>query len=185
MGDTHRPGLPKLQHAAASHDRLDDAFAKPRAVAVHPPGQRGDDRQAGDDVSVEAIEGGREAASPRRGPRRFVLGDWTRARRAVAARVRDVHNPPRRACRHRVEQVRIHRHARACDGCGASPCHARPTLAVRWKMKDPVSRRLVLPLTRLEQVAHDRYRSGTTHALRGLRGLRETATPDGHGPRGP
>ena len=58
-------GLPNLQHAAASHDRLDDAFPKPRAVAVNPPGQRGDDRQAGDDVSVEAIEGGREAASPR------------------------------------------------------------------------------------------------------------------------
>ena len=41
-------------------------------------------------------------------------------------------------------------------------------------MKDPVSRRLVLPLTRLEQVAHHRDRAGTTHALRGLRALRET-----------
>ena len=41
-------------------------------------------------------------------------------------------------------------------------------------MEDPVGRRLILPLTRLEQVAHDRYRSGTTHALCGLRALRET-----------
>ena len=40
-------------------------------------------------------------------------------------------------------------------------------------MEDPVSRRLVLPLTRLEQVAHHRYRAGTTHALRRLRALRE------------
>ena len=41
-------------------------------------------------------------------------------------------------------------------------------------MEDPVSRRLVLPLTRLEQIAHDGDRAGTTHALRGLRALRET-----------
>ena len=41
-------------------------------------------------------------------------------------------------------------------------------------MEDPLSRGLVLPLTRFEQVAHDRYGSGTTHALRGLHGLRET-----------
>ena len=41
-------------------------------------------------------------------------------------------------------------------------------------MEDPVNRGLVLPLTRLEQVAHDRYCSGTTHALGGLRAPRET-----------
>ena len=49
-----------------------------------------------------------------------------------------------------------------------------PRTRVRRKMEDPVSRRLVLPLTRLEQVAHDGYRSGTTHALRRLQRLRET-----------
>ena len=64
--------------------------------------------------------------------------------------------------------------ARAIDAARHS-CHARSTLAVRWQMKDPVSRRLVLPLTRLEQVAHHRDGAGTTHALRGLRALRETA----------
>src|SRR6185503_18993307 len=41
-------------------------------------------------------------------------------------------------------------------------------------MKDPVSPRLVLPLTGLEQVAHHGYRAGTTQALRGLRAPRET-----------
>jgi hypothetical protein len=44
---------------------------------------------------------------------------------------------------------------------------------MRWKMKDPVSRRFVLPLTWLEQVAHDRYRSDPPHALRGIGGRRE------------
>jgi tRNA(Ile)-lysidine synthase TilS/MesJ len=41
-------------------------------------------------------------------------------------------------------------------------------------MEDPVSRRLVLPLTPLEQVAHYGYRSGATHAVRPLQGPRET-----------
>jgi hypothetical protein len=41
-------------------------------------------------------------------------------------------------------------------------------------MEDPVSRRLVLPLTRFEQVAHHGYRSGTTHAFGRLRAPRET-----------
>jgi hypothetical protein len=45
---------------------------------------------------------------------------------------------------------------------------------MRWNMKDPVSRGLVLPRTRLEQVAHDGYRSGPTHALSRLHGVRET-----------
>jgi len=74
-----RPGLPELQHTAAGHDRLDDALAKPRGVAVHPPGKRGDDWQPGGDISVEAIECGRQAASPGGRLRRFVLGDRTGA----------------------------------------------------------------------------------------------------------
>ena len=41
-------------------------------------------------------------------------------------------------------------------------------------MKDLVSRRLVLPLTGLEQIADCGDRAGTTHALRGFRALRET-----------
>ena len=41
-------------------------------------------------------------------------------------------------------------------------------------MEDPVSRHLVLPLARLEQVAHHGHRSRTPHALRSLRALRET-----------
>jgi len=41
-------------------------------------------------------------------------------------------------------------------------------------MEDPVSRRLVLPLTRLEEVANHGDGSGTTHPLRGLRAVRET-----------
>ena len=40
-------------------------------------------------------------------------------------------------------------------------------------MEDPVGRRLVLPLTRLEEVAHYGYCAGTTHALCSLRALRE------------
>jgi len=47
-------------------------------------------------------------------------------------------------------------------------------------MEDPVSRRLVLPLTRFEQVADHGYRPGTTHALRSVRARRQTE-PDGHG----
>ena len=75
-----------------------------------------------------------------------------RARRAVATRIRDVHNPPRRACSHGVEQVRIHQHrARVMRGA-ARPSHARPIHGVRWKVKDPVRCGLVLPRTRLEQV---------------------------------
>ena len=49
-----------------------------------------------------------------------------------------------------------------------------PYSAVRRKMKDPVSRRLVLPPARLEQIAHHGHRAGATHALRSLRGSRET-----------
>ena len=49
-------------------------------------------------------------------------------------------------------------------------------------MEDPVSRRLVLPLTRLEQVAHDRCCTGATHALRRVHRPRETEHLDGHGP---
>ena len=41
-------------------------------------------------------------------------------------------------------------------------------------MEDPVSRRLVLLRTWLEQIAHDGYRSGATHTLARLHGLRET-----------
>ena len=41
-------------------------------------------------------------------------------------------------------------------------------------MKNPVGRRLVQPLTRLEQIAHHRDRAGTTQALRRLRARRET-----------
>jgi hypothetical protein len=45
---------------------------------------------------------------------------------------------------------------------------------VRWKVKDPVSGGLVLPRTRLEQVAHDGDPSGAAHALGRLQGIRET-----------
>jgi hypothetical protein len=41
-------------------------------------------------------------------------------------------------------------------------------------MKDPFRRGLVLPLTRREQVAHYRYRSGTPHSLGRLQRRRET-----------
>jgi hypothetical protein len=44
-------------------------------------------------------------------------------------------------------------------------------------MKDPISRCIVLPLTRLEQVSDDGYRSRTTQALRRFRRLRETEHP--------
>ena len=40
-------------------------------------------------------------------------------------------------------------------------------------MEDPVGRRFVLPLTRLEEIAHDGDRSGMTQALRRLDGVRE------------
>src|SRR5688572_8394510 len=42
-----RSCLPKQQHAAASQDRLDDAFAEPATVAVDPSGECGDDRLPG------------------------------------------------------------------------------------------------------------------------------------------
>ena len=45
---------------------------------------------------------------------------------------------------------------------------------MRRQMKHPVGRRIVLPLARLEPVAHDRYCTGTTHAVRRLYGLRES-----------
>jgi hypothetical protein len=45
---------------------------------------------------------------------------------------------------------------------------------MRRQMKHPVGRRIVLPLARLEPVAHDRYCTGTTHAVRPLYGLRES-----------
>jgi len=106
---------PELKHAAARHDRLDHALAKPRAVAVHPSWQCGDDRQSGDDVSVETIEGGREAAVPGGGPRRFVFGNRTRARRAVANGVADVHDSAGVTVGDRVEKMRIHREARALE----------------------------------------------------------------------
>jgi hypothetical protein len=41
-------------------------------------------------------------------------------------------------------------------------------------MEDPVSRRLILPPTRLEEVAHHGYCAGTPHALRRLRAVRQT-----------
>jgi hypothetical protein len=44
---------------------------------------------------------------------------------------------------------------------------------VRWQVEDPFSRRLVLPLTRLEQVANHGLTTGTTHTLRRLRRWRE------------
>ena len=70
--------------------------------------------------------------------------------------------------------MRIHREARASDGLGTSPSHTAFTRQLGREMEDPVSRRLVLPLTRFEQVAHDRYRSRATHAPRPLDGVRET-----------
>src|SRR6185436_10821036 len=65
----------ELKHRSPRHDRFDDALAKPRAVAVDPPGQCGDDRQPGHDVSVETIEGGPEASFPSGRAWRFVFGD--------------------------------------------------------------------------------------------------------------
>jgi hypothetical protein len=45
---------------------------------------------------------------------------------------------------------------------------------VRWNVKDPVSGGLVLPRTRLEQVAHDGDPSRAPHALGCLQRIRET-----------
>src|SRR5215208_3127884 len=70
--------------------------------------------------------------------------------------------------------MRIHREARASDGLGASPSHTAFTRQLGREMEDPVSCRLVLPLTRFEQVAHDGYRSCATDALGPLDGARET-----------
>jgi hypothetical protein len=70
--------------------------------------------------------------------------------------------------------VRIHQHTRARDGHGAFSSHSQFTDRVRRKMEDPVSRRLVLPSTRFEQIAHDGDRAGTTHPFGRLRGLGET-----------
>ena len=170
-----RPGLPELKHAAAGHDRLDDALAKPRGVAIHQSWQRSDDRQAGDDVSVDAIEGGHELAPARGWPMRFVLRDGTRAGRAVAAGVRDVHEPPcgarppphRAAWRPSTRRVRAELGPRLRDP-------RRSARGVRRNMEDPVGCRFVLPLTRFEQIAHDGNRSGTPQALPRLRGVHET-----------
>jgi hypothetical protein len=41
-------------------------------------------------------------------------------------------------------------------------------------MEHPIGSRLVLPLPRLQQIPHDRYRSGTTHAFGRLCSWRET-----------
>jgi hypothetical protein len=95
------------------------------------------------------------------------------ARRPVVARVAEIHDTARCARRHRIEQASIHDDALAGDGCGVRPSFARATLLGRWKVEDPVSRCFVLPWTRFTQVAHDGYGSGPTHALRGLRALRE------------
>ena len=68
------PGLPKLEHTASCHDRLDDAFSKPRGVAVDPSRERGHDGESCHDVPIEAIEHRREATPPQRRTRRFVFG---------------------------------------------------------------------------------------------------------------
>jgi hypothetical protein len=44
-------------------------------------------------------------------------------------------------------------------------------------MKDPIGRGLVLPLARLEQIAHHGHSSGTTHALSRFDRLGETEHP--------
>ncbi len=119
-----RPGDPELHHTAARHDRIDDAFAKPRAVAVDTSGERGDDWQSGRDVPVEAIERGSELASAAGGAGRFVLGDGTLASRAVPTRVCHVHDSPRCAAGNDIQQVRIHQHAVPCDGINALPGQA-------------------------------------------------------------
>ena len=168
-----RAGRAELQHPAPGHDRVDHALAKPRRVAIDPSGKRSDDRQPGDDVAVEALERGRDAASPGGGAAWFVLGDGTHAGRAVAARVRDVHDASRRACRHCVQQVRIHHHAIAGDRFGAPPRHAPPAQRVRRKVEHPVGSGFVLPLTGLEQIAHDGDRAGAAHSLRRLQRTRE------------
>ena len=56
-GGYPRRGLAKLQDGAPRENWLNDTLATPRAVAVDPPGERRDDRQPGDQVPVEAIEG--------------------------------------------------------------------------------------------------------------------------------
>jgi hypothetical protein len=57
-------GLAELEDAAIRQDRLDHALTAPRAVPVHPPGERGDDRKTGDDVALDTFERGREVPAP-------------------------------------------------------------------------------------------------------------------------
>src|SRR5262245_34988997 len=57
-------GLSKLEHPASSGHRLDDPFAKPGAVAVHPSWKRGDNRQSRCHVAVQTVERRREASAP-------------------------------------------------------------------------------------------------------------------------
>jgi hypothetical protein len=56
----------------------------------------------------------------------------------------------------------------------SAPPHTAFTRRLGREMEDPVSRRLVLPLTRFEQVAHDGYRSRATDALGPLDRARKT-----------
>ena len=168
-----RARRPELQHATASHDRLDDARAKPRAVAVHQAGKRGGDGQPCGDVAVELFECGREDAAERRRPRRFVFCHRAGAYRTVAAGIGDIDDTPRRAARQCVEQLGIHPQTHAADGPSAPPGQARLVERTGRKVKHPISHRLVLPGTRLEQRAQHRYRSGATHPLRTFGRLRE------------
>jgi len=64
--------------------------------------------------------------------------------------------------------MRIHRHTRATDGCGAFPCHAPFAHGVRWKVEDPVGCGFVQPSTWLEQIAHHGERTGLAHASRAV-----------------
>ena len=57
-------GPSKLKHAAACDHWIDDALAKPRAVAVDQAGEGCDNRQSGEHVSIETIERWREGTSP-------------------------------------------------------------------------------------------------------------------------
>ena len=117
--------------------------------------------------------GGREAAIPRGGSRRFGFGDRTRASsRRSRWRCRLNHSAGASLATASSRCASIARRARPMDWA-----RRRVTRRLRgsWaEMEDPVSCRLVLPLTRFEQVAHDGYRSCATDALGPLNRARET-----------
>src|SRR5262245_45184154 len=164
----------KLQNAPPSGNRLDDAFAKPRTVAVHPSGECRDDWQPGGDVALDAIQRRSETTSPGRRPERRIPGKWAVGSSAVAARTGDVNDAASGTRADGIEQVTIHRHPGARDLFRALSTDARSVEWVWRQMKHPIGGRLVLPLTGRQQVAHDCGRPGTADPLGGLDRTRQS-----------